>query len=273
MSVRSRRSVLPLALALGTLVAAPLAAQRGTSDAELAKTLANPVAALVSLPFQLNVDRGIGPADDGTRWTLNTQPVIPMSLNANWNVISRTIVPLVSQSDIFPGAGSQFGTGDIVQSVFFSPVKPTKRGWIWGAGPVVLLPTASDRLLGTGKLGIGPTAVALRQQGPWNYGALANHIVSVAGQSARADVNATFLQPFVSYITPTAWTYTAQVESTIDWANSGSATQVEALASKLVKFGTQRASIGGGVRYWIDSPNAGPKGLAFRASLALLFPR
>lgn len=268
------RSRVRLALAATVaLLAAPLAAQQGGADAELAKKLANPVAALISLPFQANYDRGIGPLDDGTRLTVNVQPVVPMSLSANWNVISRTVVPLVSQSDIFPGAGSQTGISDIVQSVFFSPVKPTASGWIWGAGPVLLLPTASDRLLGTGKVGIGPTAVALRQQGRWNYGALVNHIVSVAGQSARADVNSTFLQPFLSYITPSAVTYTAQVETTRDWANSASSTQVEALASKLISLGSQKASIGGGVRYWVESPTGGPEGFALRASFVLLFPR
>ena len=135
------------------------------------------------------------------------KPVVPITLNSNWNLISRTILPLVSQDDIFPGAGDQFGLGDILQNFFFSPAKPTANGLIWGAGPVFLLHTATDDLLGNEKRGIGPTIVLLKQKGQLTYGLLANHIWSVAGGDSRADVNNTFLQPFVSYTTPTAWTY------------------------------------------------------------------
>jgi hypothetical protein len=155
-------------------------ASASESEQQLARQLTNPVAALISVPLQLNYNSDIGPADDGRQWVLNIQPVIPFSLNDDWNLISRTIVPIVDQSDIFPGAGSQTGLGDTVQSLFFSPVAPTAGGWIWGAGPVFLLPTGTNRLLTTDKWGVGPTAVALRQQGPWTGGLLGNHIWSVA---------------------------------------------------------------------------------------------
>src|SRR5206468_7964292 len=124
---------------------------------------------------------------------------------------------VVAQDDIFPGAGSQTGIGDIVQSVFFSPKATTASGWIWGAGPVLLLPTGSDDLLSAKKWGAGPTGVALKQQGPWTYGALANHIWSFAGNNGRPDISATFLQPFVTYTTPTAWSFMLNTESTYDW--------------------------------------------------------
>lgn len=107
------------------------------------------MAALISVPLQLNCDGDIGPADRGERWTLNIQPVIPISLNDDWNLISRTIVPVLAQQDIFPGAGSHSGIGDVVQSAFFSPTAPTASGWIWGAGPALLIPTGSDDLLTT----------------------------------------------------------------------------------------------------------------------------
>jgi hypothetical protein len=116
-----------------TALAGNLNAQTDTQ--ELAKKLSNPVAALISVPFQLNIDHDIGPEDAGDRMTLNIQPVVPISLSENWNLISRTILPVVDQQDIFPGAGDQFGLGDVVQSVFFSPKAPTAGGWIWGAGP------------------------------------------------------------------------------------------------------------------------------------------
>ncbi|MGB5984535.1 MAG: hypothetical protein WBG37_04455 [Desulfobacterales bacterium] len=136
------------------------------SAEELAKKLANPIAALISVPLQLNYDTDIGPLDEGDRWVLNVQPVVPISLNADWNVISRTIVPLVAQDDVFLNAGSQSGIGDILQSLFFSPKETTGNGWTWGAGPVLLFPSGTDELLTTDKWGAGPTAVALWQIGP-----------------------------------------------------------------------------------------------------------
>jgi hypothetical protein len=188
-----------------------------SSDAELAQKLSNPIASLISVPFQFNYDQNIGPDDDGGRLTVNIQPVIPFSLNDDWNLISRTILPVTNQHNIFAGAGTQTGIGDIVQSVFFSPKKPTDSGWIWGAGPVFLLPTGSNDLLTTDKWGAGPSAVALRQSGGWTYGGLVNHIWSFAGASDRSDVNSTFLQPFLSFTTPEAITYSVNTEGTYDW--------------------------------------------------------
>ena len=194
------------------LTAGQVQAQASDTEEQLARQLSNPVASLVSVPLQLNYNDGIGPLDDGEQWVLNVQPVIPFSLNDDWNLISRTIVPVVYQNDLFPGAGSQTGLGDTVQSLFFSPAAPTASGWIWGVGPVFLVPTGTDDLLTTDKWGAGPTGVVLRQQGQWTYGVLANHLWSFAGNDDRQDINATFLQPFVSFTTPTAWTYSLQTE-------------------------------------------------------------
>ena len=243
------------------------------SNEELAMQLANPVAALTSVPFQFNYDQNIGPVEDGERWYLNVQPVVPISLTEDWNLISRTIVPVIDQSDIFPGAGDQFGMGDVLQSLFFSPVAPTKGGWIWGVGPAFLLPTATDDLLGADKWGVGPSAVALKQNGPWTVGGLANHITSVAGDSERADINASFVQPFVSYTTPEAWTFTLQTEATYDWEGDQWSVPVSAVATKVSSFGSQLFSAGVGVRYWADSPESGADGLGLRVILTLLFPK
>ncbi len=242
-------------------------------EADLAMQLANPVAALISVPFQLNYNHNIGPADNGEQWLLNVQPVIPFSLNKDWNLISRTIVPIVDQSAIFPGAGSQTGIGDTVQSLFLSPTAPTASGWIWGAGPAFLLPTGTNDLLTTDKWGIGPTGVMLRQQEQWTVGVLANHIWSVAGESARDDVSTTFMQPFMSYTTPTAWTYSLQTESTYDWENSDWQVPIRASVSRVTRIGGQLLSLGGGVNYWLESPDSGPEGWGFRTTLTLLLPR
>jgi len=250
------------------------AAKPAEDSAELAKKLSNPVASLISVPLQSNVDFKIGPDDDGWRYQLNVQPVIPISIGEDWNVISRTIMPLVYQNDIFPGAGDQFGLGDITQSLFFSPKAPSSfGGLVWGAGPVFLIPTATDELLGSEKFGIGPTAVVLKQAGPWTIGILANHIWSVAGDDDRADISSTFLQPFVAYTTKDAWTFTLNTESSYDWKGEQWSVPINAQVSKLVRFGKQPVSIGAGVRYWAESPESGPEGFGGRLIIAFLFPK
>ncbi len=266
-----------LALGLTLALATPLPAQDATGDdakakaAELAKKLQNPVASLISVPIQNNFDFGAGPNGDGFQYKVNVQPVIPFKLNEDWNLISRTILPVVYQENIF-GTSSQSGLSDTVQSLFFSPKAPTSGGWIWAVGPVLLLPTATDDLLGAEKWGAGPTALALKQQNGWTYGVLANHLWSYAGDSSRAEVNATFLQPFVSFSTKQQTTYGLNTESTYDWSNSQWTVPLNATVSQLVKIGGKPVQFTLGARYYAEKPANGPEwGLRF--AVTFLFPK
>lgn len=239
--------------------------------AKLAEQLANPVAALISVPLQSNLDFGAGPDGDGLQYKLNVQPVIPISLNDEWNLISRTIVPYVYQENVL-GTSSQSGLSDTVQSLFFSPKSPTSGGWIWAVGPVLLLPTATDSLLGSEKWGAGPTALVLKQEKGWTYGVLGNHLWSFAGDGSREEVNATFLQPFLTYITRKQTTFALNTESTYDWSNSQWTVPLNLSVSQLVKIGSMPVSFMLGGRCYAEKPDNGPEwGLRFQVTL--LFPK
>jgi hypothetical protein len=247
--------------------------QQPDQSADLAQDLTNPLADLVTIPIQMNLDRDIGPNDDGKKLQTNIQPVVPFHLNESWGLISRTILPVIYQDDIFPGEGSQFGLGDISLSLFFSPKKPTAGGVIWGVGPIFLLPTATDSLLGAGKWGTGPSAVALTMQGPWTLGVLANHVWSVAGDSDRHDISNTFLQPFAAYTWPNAWTVSVQSESTYNWETEKWSVPISAAVSKLVRWGMLPVSLQAGVGYWAESPENGPEGFRFRLQANFVLPK
>ncbi len=258
------------ALMVSIFLAVPVFAQ---DDTELAKKLANPVASLISFPIQANYDENYGPNEEGSVWKINIQPVIPFTLNKDWNLISRTILPIIDQTDLPVKGSGESGIGDMLQSIFFSPSKPTSGGIIWGVGPVFLIPTASDEALGTEKWAIGPTAVALKQAGQWTYGMLANHIESFAGDNDRADVSATFVQPFLSHITKTKTTISLSTEATYDWNSEQWSVPVNLSVSQMLKVGEQIFQIGGGIRYWLDSPDNGPEDWGARINLTFLFPK
>lgn len=267
-------SLAPLRMALVDAVATPesdvTAAEPQADSAALAKKLQNPVADLISVPLQFNFDNGFGPKD-AEKLTLNIQPVIPVTLNEDWNVIIRTIVPIVHLESVADGISSETGLGDIVQSFFFSPKEPV-GGWIVGVGPVFLWPTATDDALGAEKWGAGPTIVLLKQESGWTYGLLANHIWSFAGDDDRDDVNATFLQPFISYTFPTLTTLTFNTESTYDWTHEEWTVPLNLQVSQLVKFGKLPVQLAIGGRYFAEAPDGGPE-WGIRFAITFLFPK
>ena len=254
---------------------------------QLAKQLSNPVASLISVPFQANEDFGYGPSHNGYKFTLNIQPVIPISISKDWNVIVRTILPIVSQHDLFyvenvpkhfgfPSQNrSQDGLSDTLQSFFFSPKNPGPVGLIWGIGPAFLYPTGTQDLLGTGTFSIGPTVVLLKQTGGWTIGALMNQLWSVVIEEHRSSYSAMFLQPFISYTTKTHTTFTINTESTADWNASSDdgkwTVPVIFQISQILKIGKQPISIQIGGKYYADTPRYGPD-WGVRFNFTLLYP-
>jgi hypothetical protein len=267
-----------LAVCLSICVLLPVSCARGQQQTsadntqELAKQLSNPVASLISVPIQTNYDFNVGDFSDGFRFTTNIQPVIPIALTPKLNLITRNILPVTHQSDVFAGLGDQSGLGDLTSSFFLSPSGPVK-GLIVGAGPVFLLPTATNKYLGTGKWGVGPTLVVLKQHGPWTAGGLYNHIFSFTGQSARSDVSQTFFQPFLTYTYPNTTTLGINMESTYDFAGgAGWTVPINVFASKIFKLGSQLTNFQIGGRYYAAAPSAAPDwGLRFTTTL--LFPK
>lgn len=240
---------------------------------ELAKAAQNPVADLISLPFQNNTNFGYGP-DDEIQNVLNIQPVIPFHLSENWNLITRTIAPVIYQPEVVEGSGDEFGLGDINLTAFFSPKSPTK-GIIWGVGPIFVFPTATDEKLGSEKWSAGPSAVALTVQGPWLYGALVNNVWSFAGDNDRDDVNAMLIQPFANYNLPDGWYLVSSPIITANWEADSDNTWLVPLGGgvgKIFRIGSQPMNAQMQAFYNMDKP-AVVGDWTLRFQLQFLFPK
>ena len=255
--------------ALAVLLAVPPPVGAQTAD-ELAKQTQNPIANLISVPLQGNWDFGLGDRDAaGT--LLNFQPVVPFAISPTTNVILRVIMPLTSQPGS-PSDGARInGMGDIVATAFFSPSKSGRV--IWGVGPVILLPTATDNALGTEKFGLGPSVVLLTQPGPWTLGLLFNHIWSTSGANDRKDINQTYLQPFANYNLGGGLSVGVSMEASANWrADETWTAPLLFSVSKVTMLGKRPVNLALAAGPLVASPAAGAS-WRFRLAATFLYPR
>jgi hypothetical protein len=271
------------------LAASATALAQQASQDDLEAKVQNPVAALISVPFQNNTYFGLGPDHDKTVNVLNIQPVIPIPAG-DWNIISRTIVPLIYVPHInFGGAASDFdgtitanagprgipetfGLGDINETLFLSPARPGPL--IWGVGPAVTIPTASSSILGAGKVSLGPSAVVLVQPKPWTIGALFRQQWSIIGPNGRTDVNQSLLQPFVSYNLPDGWNLSTGPVITANWSADSAQRWTVPIGGgfgRVFKVGNQPVSAALQAYYNAERPEFAPR-WSIRATVTLLFP-
>ncbi len=261
--------VVAVALTVGLLATTSALAQQKTED--LAKAAQNPVAAMISVPFQNNTNFNVGPFNRAQD-ILNIQPVIPITLNPDWNLISRSIIPLMLQPSPTTDS-SLFGLGDISETLFLSPAHPGSI--IWGIGPAVTFPTATNSILGTGKWLAGPSAVALVTPGHWVIGALISNQWSFAGDSNRSSVNTGLIQPFINYNFSEGWYATFSPVMTVNW-NAPSGQQwtvpIGGGIGRVFRVGKQPLNAQVAGYYNVVRPD-GAADWQLRLQLSLLFPR
>jgi hypothetical protein len=254
-------------IALLSIASTILADDSSDKLTELAKQTQNPVAPMISVPFQGNINLNSGP-EKKTQVVVNIQPVIPVPLNKKWNLINRIVLPVISN----PQPEKEFGLGDTNLSIFASPNSKSK--FIWGVGPVLQIPTATSTTLGAGIWAAGPTAVMVYMDGPWVLGVLANNRWSFAGPGNRPSYNQMLLQPFINYNLPAGWSLGTSPLMNVDWNAPGGEQWTVPLGgtvSKVFKVGPQMMSAAGGAYYNVVSP-ADTSDWTLRLVLSLLFP-
>ncbi len=252
------------------LAAAPAYAE--LSAEELAKLAQNPVGNLISVPFQNNTNLNVGPWDR-TQNVLNIQPVIPISVNSDWNIITRTILPVISQPA--PLHERTNGIGDTVFTAFLSPAKPGE--WIWGAGPVAQIPTNNDKVLGNDNWGLGPSVVVLHldKGDPWVYGVLANNIWSLSGDNQGGSFSTGLIQPFINYNFSGGLYLTSAPIATVDWmADSGDQWTIPlgGGVGKIIHIGKLPINMQLSAYYNVVTPDNGPD-WQIRAQVQFMFPK
>lgn len=242
-------------------------------SSNIAKQAQNPIARLISVPFENDFNPQTGIKKDDS-YVLQMKPVVPFKLSNDWNLITRTVIPVIQMPDLTSSISGATGIGDVNLSLFLSPSRAFHH-IIWGAGPIVSIPTASENILGTKKLSVGPTAVVLKIQGHWLFGTLVNNVFSVAGPSARTDVNQMFMQPFVNYNFRHGWYLTSSPEVTADWEKQRAERWVVPVGGgvgKIVKIGALPVNTYAQFFSNVEHPQ-GTSNWSARLQIQLLFPR
>ncbi len=238
----------------------------------LQKAVQNPVASLISVPLQNNANLSYGPFNRAQN-VMELEPVMPVKLSEKWNLITRTIVPFVWQPYPDQNTGGEYGLGDLNPSLFLSPGKPGKL--IWGAGPALVIPTATSTILGQGKLSLGPSVVLLKQPPHWTLGLLINNVWSVAGSGGRPAVNQMLLQYFINYDLKKHWYLQMAPIITANWRASSDNVWTVPFGGgvgKIMKLGFQ--PINWQLEFYGDAVHpSGTSSWTFRAQIAFLFPK
>jgi hypothetical protein len=263
-------AVVLTAMIMLCLAVLPTRAQEDSS--EIAKQAQNPIANLVSVPFENDFNPHTG-IDKDDSYVLEMKPVVPFRLSSDWILITRSIIPVIQVPDLAPGISGTTGLGDVQESFFLSPAKAGPV--IWGAGPAISFPTATQSILGTKKLSVGPNVVVLRSQGHWLFGSLAQNLWSVEGPSARPNVNQMLLQPFVNYNMRHGWYLTTSPIITANWeVRPGQrwTVPVGGGVGRIVRFGRQPVSIYAQLFRNVERPD-GTTSWSARFEMTFLFPK
>src|SRR5664279_3971568 len=262
-------ALLGAALAVPAVFAQP-AEEEEPQPSKAALDVHNPVAALTSVHLESDLDFGYGNAK-AAAYTASLIPVIPFTLSPDWNLITRTVVPAIYAESPASGGVSRGGLGDIVATIYLSPDQPM-HGWYWGVGPGLILPSATDPLLGAGKWSAGPTVAVLRQDGPWTTGALTGHAWSFASRYTGPAVSTTYLQPFLSYTTDKDTTFGVDTPSEYDWKGRQWTVPLEATIGQVLTIARQQIELDLAGRWYAERAPGGPHwGLSL--TLTFLFPK
>ena len=243
-------------------------------SSDIAKAAQNPIAHMISVPFENDFYPHTGLKKDD-QYVLEMKPVVPIPLSKDWNLITRTIIPIIQTPDLSQTLKGMSGLGDIQESLFFSPTKAGPGGIIWGAGPVMSFPTATENILGTKKVSIGPTAVVLSIRGHWLFGTLVQNLFSVAGPKQRAEVNQMLMQPFVNYNLRHGWYLTSSPIITSNWevnSNNRWSVPVGGGVGRIVHFGKQPVNMYTQFFRNVERPD-GTTSWSARFQMQFLFPR
>ena len=248
---------------------AQTAGDASLSSVEIAKKLANPIADMISVPFQYNYSRGVGRNQEGSEQTLLFQPVIPFNLGGGDAFILR---PILTSAHVINANGfSGYGVANVTIESFYAP--NTGSSWIWGVGPYISTPSGNSGYFGSQQTGAGLTAVILNRHGPWTYGLLGYQSWSVGGNPTFGTQNNLYGQPFASYTTSNAWTFMLQSQAQYNYDSHRTSNPMNFVVSKLEVFDGQPVQFGMGPSYYLSNTPGGPSGWGGRAVLTFVFPK